>query len=223
MLRFGPAAPHLARTMPWPVLLAGCAVGLSISLVEHLFARPSQSPTTIIIVVRVAFVPLVAASAFLTSDPLDHDLATALPAPAWLSTVMSVIFALPILGLSAWLQLALTASALRISEPATAHLPWLSLVVELGAWSVFAIAAATSISRTRWNELAGAIAVPVALAFVGVLAFAPLRLLPAAPSPTGLASPEHAAWLRSDWSWCALGLAAALVTLFAGRDRWRRL
>jgi len=222
-LRFAPAAPHLARTMPWVALVAGCAVGLGLSLVAHQFARPSQSPDSIIRTARVAFAPLVVATAFLTSDP-HRNLTATLPAPPWLTTAAHLLFAVPALGLTAWLQLELAGADLRITlppgSPAQAeHLPWLSLIVEMAAWSALAVAVAAVISRTRWNELAGAVAAPAALALTGVLALAPLGLFPAAATGPG----QSASWPGSDWRWCALSLAAVLVACWACRDPWRRL
>jgi hypothetical protein len=208
--------------MQWVALLAGCAVGLGISLVEYHFVRPSESTATIIITTRAAFIPLVVASAFVISAPLDTDLVETLPAPQWLTTVGQLLFALPAMGITAWIQLELTAAELRITEPATAHLPWPSLVSELAAWSAFSIAGCAIVGRTRWgNQLAGAIAAPAALAVVAVLALLPFGLFPTTPGPTRL-SPQSAAWLRSDWEWCAMLLAAVVAICGASRDRWRR-
>jgi hypothetical protein len=128
-----------------------------------------------------------------------------------------------VLSLTAWLQLEFTAADLRISEPATAHLPWPSLLAELAAWSAFAITVAAIMNRTRWAELAGPIAALAAIALAGLLALAPLGLYPAAPAPSELALAQRAAWLRSDWGWCTLWLASALITSWASRDRWPTL
>jgi len=236
-LRFAAAAPHLARTMPWGALLAGCIAGLGVSLVAHQFSNQPQQPANIALIARAAFVPLVVAIAFVASVS-QRDLIAALPAPAWLTNAAHLTFALPALGLTAWLQLDLAAADLQLTQgpgnrgkafsggrtsisAAVPHLPWLSLIAELIAWLAFATGAAAVVSRTRWAELAGAIGAPSALAFVGALALTPLELFPG--DFTGLSLAQRVAWLRSDWSWCALGLAAIVITCWACRDPWRRL
>lgn len=224
-LRLVSAGPHLARTIPWGALVAGCGVGLGISLAAYGLAHPFQEPVNVILItVRAGFVPLAAAVAFVATDPY-RNLTPALPAPAWLSTAAHVVIALPALALTACVQFVLAAAQLKIDLRsqglATEHLPWAALSGELTAWSAITLAAAAVVARTRWNDLGGAIAAPAALAFVAFLAVMPLHLFPA--SLTGSTSSVRAAWLRSGWSWWALGLLATVVTCWASRDPWSRL
>ncbi len=222
--RFAAVAPHLARTMPWGVLVVGCAAGLGISLVARQFAHPFQQPASIVLTIRAAFIPIAAAVAFLPADP-HRSLTAALPAPVWLSVAGRLVIALPLLGLTGWIQLQLANTELPIvfrnQGMTSVHLPWPALVAELIAWSAIAVAAAALVTRTRWNDLGGAIAAPAALAFIGLLAATPLGLVPVAFA--GLTLRQHNAWLRAEWSWWSLSLIAALVAGWANRDPWLRL
>jgi hypothetical protein len=217
------AARHLTRTLPWGPLVAGCAVGLGVSLAAYQFAQPFQQVAGLSLTVRAAFVPVVAAVAFLASGP-HRNLTAALPAPAWLTMAAHLVIALPVLALTAWTQLEFAAASLRtdlrFQNMADVHLPWSSFCAELTAWSAVAVAAAALVARTRWNDLGGAMSAPVALAFIALLARTPLHLFPTAF--TGLTPPEHSAWLQAQWRWWALALMAALMACWASRDPWLR-
>lgn len=206
------------------MLLAGCAVGLCISLAAHLLGHPFQQPASITLTVRAAFVPVVADVAFLASGP-HRALAASLPAPTWLITAAHLLIALPLLVLTAWIQLSLGAAdlsaALRFQGAAAAPLPWTALGSELAAWLAVALAAAALVARTRWSDLGGAIAAPAALAFLALLALAPAHLFPTAF--TAESRSQHSAWLHAEWGWWALGVIAALVLGWASRDPWLRL
>jgi hypothetical protein len=204
--------------------VAGCAAGLGISVAARLLAHPLQQSASIPLTIRAAFIPVIAAIAFLASDP-HQNLTAALPAPAWLTTAMRLVMALPLLGLVAWAQLDLAATefsiGLRDQGLAAPHLPWLSFAAELTAWSAITLAAAALIARTRWNDLGGAIAAPAAIAFIALLAVTPLHLFPATISP--LTPKLHSAWQQAEWKWWALALIAALITCWVSRDPWLRL
>jgi hypothetical protein len=206
------------------VLLAGCAAGLGISLAAYQFAPPFEQPTSIALTVRAGFVPLVAAVAFLVSDP-HRSLTASLPAPAWLTVAVHLVIALPVLGLTAWIQLELAAAELgtgaRVQGMSGAHLPGRSLAAELTAWIAVAVTAAALVARSRWHDLGGAIAAPAALSFVAAAALAPLHLFPSAF--TGLTPAQHSAWLWAEWGWWALTLAAVPAACWASRDPWLRL
>jgi hypothetical protein len=131
------AARHLAGTMPWGVLIASCAVGLGVSLAAHQLADSLQQPAIITLTARAAFVPVVGGITFLAAEP-HRPLTASLPAPAWLTTAVHLMLALPLLGLTAWIQLLLAAAdlgAIRQSQHLAAQLPWAALGTELGAWS----------------------------------------------------------------------------------------
>ena len=173
-------------TMPWGPVLAACLTGIGVSLAGYRLAARSQLPGEILMFQRLAFAPVVAAVAVLVQDE-HRPLVTALPAPAWLTTAARVLIALPVLVLTGWTQLAITAAELgatlrSASVPASA-LPWPELAGELAAWSAIALAAAALVARTRWSDIGTAIAVPAALAIVGMLALPAWHLLPTALSP----------------------------------------
>jgi hypothetical protein len=218
------AARHLIPTMPWGTLLAGCAGGLAISVAAYQFAEPFRQPADITLTVRAAFVPLVAAVAFLLADP-HRNLTASLPAPAWLTSAARLVLALPLLGLTAWLQFELAAAELgidvRSQHLSAAQLPWAAVCAELLAWSAIALTAAALAARTRWHDLGGAIGAPAALAFIGLLAFTPLHLFPTAF--TGLIPPQRSVWVHAEWNWWVIGLIAGLIACWASRDPWLRI
>ena len=210
--------------MPWGTLLAGCAGGLAISVAAYQFAEPFQQPADITLTVRAGFVPIVAAVAFLLDDP-HRNLTASLPAPAWLTSAARLALALPMLALTAWLQFELAAAELgidvRSQHLSAARVPWAAVCAEFLAWSAIALTAAALAARTRWHDLGGAIGAPAALAFIGLLAFTPLHLFPAAF--TGLTPPQRSVWVHAEWGWWAIGLLAGLLACWACRDPWLRI
>lgn len=201
-MRFFPATWHLVRTMPWGVLIAACAVGLGMSLAAHQFASPMRSAAGLTLAVHAASVPVVAAVAFLASEP-HRDLAAALPAPVWLTTAVHTAIALPVIGLTAYAQLELAATEFTVGTQgmAAGHMPWPSPVAEFVAWSATAAATAAIVGRTRWRELGGALAAPVTLVLIALLT---------------------AVSLRPAWNWWAVALAAAFIAVWESRDPWLR-
>jgi hypothetical protein len=198
------ALPHLAATMPWGTLLSGCAIGLAISVVGYRFAGPASGSAGVTAVVRAAFVPLVLVAAFLATDP-HRRLATALPAPAWLTAATHTALALPVLAGTAGLQLRLAAAELAAGQRypgVPAHLPWPALSRELAAAAAIALAAAGVVARTRWHELGGVIAAPVSLAVIAV---------------------TQATWDGVTWRVLLVGALAVTTAAWAQRDPWLRL
>jgi hypothetical protein len=198
------ALPHLAATMPTGTLLGGCAIGLAISVVGYRFAGPASDSAGVTAVVRAAFAPLVLAAAFLAADP-HRPLVAALPAPAWLTAATHTALALPILAVTAALQLRLAAAGLAAGQRYTlvpAHLAWPALSWELAAAVAIAVAIASIVARTRWHELGGAIAAPVALAVI------------AATQDT---------WADVTWRILLVGALAVATAAWAQRDPWLRL
>ena len=219
------AGPHLARTMPWGALAAGCGVGLAISLASYWLAHPFQEPVNLtLLTIRAEFVPPTAAVAFIVTDPCRR-LTPALPAPIWLSTATHLIIAAPLLSLTAYAQVRLAAAQLNIDSLSQGQpvprLPWASLSAEFAAWLAITLAVAAFVARTRWNDLGGAIAAPATLGVLALLAATPLHLLPA--SLIGPTASVRAAWFHSDWSWCTLGGLATFIACWASRDPWSRL
>lgn len=196
------ATRYLAMTMPWAVLLAGCAAGLGLALAAHQFASPARSTAGVTLGLRAGFVPVAVTVAFLAADP-QRNLTATLPAPAWLSTVVHLAIALPLVGLTGYLQLELAAvpGPPPGPGPAAATLPWPGLLAEFAAWSACAVAVAAGVTRTRWRDLGGALAGPAALGLIALLAVA-------SPGPA--------------WSWWAVGGAAALIAGWESRDPWLR-
>jgi hypothetical protein len=140
------------------------------------------------------------------------------------TTAAHLVMALPLIGLTAWIQLQLAAAQLGgggWAGGAIPGLPWVALAAELVAWLAFSLAVAALVARTRWNDLGGTLAAPVALACIAVLAVSPLHLFPSVFA--GLTPAEHSAWRHAEWAWSALGLVAALTACWASRDPWQRL
>jgi hypothetical protein len=198
------ALPHLAATMPWGTVLAGCAIGLAISVVGYRFAGPASDSAGVTAVVRAAFVPLVLVAAFLGVDPYRR-LVAALPAPAWLTAATHTALALPILAVTAVLQLHVAAAELAAGQRydhVPAHLAWPALSWELGAAAAIALAIASIVARTRWHELGGAIAAPVSLAVIAA---------------------TQATWADVTWRILLVGALAVTTAAWAQRDPWLRL
>lgn len=198
------ALPHLAATMPWWTLLGGCALGVAVSVAAYRFAGPSSDSAGVTAVVRAAFVPLMLVAAFLAADP-HRRLVAALPAPAWLTAATHTALALPVLAGTAALQLRLAAAELAAGQRYTAvpsHLPWPALSLELAAAAAIALATASVVARTRWHELGGAIAAPVALAVIAA---------------------TQVAWAGVTWRLLLVGALAVATAAWAQRDPWLRL
>ncbi len=189
--------------MPWGVLITACAVGLGISLAVHEFPSPLQSASGVTLAIHASFFPAVAAVAFLAYDP-HRNLTAALPAPAWFTAAAHTVMALPVIGVTAYLQLELTTTKIASLSPDTvlADVRWPAQVAELVAWSAIAAAAASVVGRTRWRELGGAVAAPAALALI---------VLASAASP------------RPAWIWWVVAATAGLIAAWESRDPWLRL
>jgi hypothetical protein len=220
-----PLVGHLTRTMPWPVLLSGCVAGLGISLVAHQLAHPSENTSIVTLVVRVAFVPLVATVAFLAYDA-HRTLVTALPFPKWVAPAMQLFLAIPPIALTLLGQLELAADDLKRAADnhqgsAAPGLPWQALCGEFIAWSAIVFAVASTIARSRWQDLGGSVAAPAGLAIIALLAVTPLGLLPS--QLLNLTKSQRTEWMRAEWLWCAIAILACLIAWWANRDPWLRI
>jgi hypothetical protein len=223
----GALTRHLTRTMPWRVLAAGCIAALGISGAALHFAALGQPPSSVVLAVRAAFAPVAMTLAFLATEP-HRALTATLPTPPWVTAAARLVLALPVLGLTAWIQLQLAGDELAASTrpqgtggTGPANLPMAALGAELAAWSAIALAAGVLVARTRWSDLGGAIAAPAAIACIALLALIPLRLFPA--DFTGLTTRQQDAWLRAEWLWWAISLSAVGTSCWASRDPWLRL
>ena len=158
-------ARHLARTMPWGTLISGCLAGLVFLTVMAHVAETSHSPLTLSIV-RVAFLPALAALAFVLRSPF-RPLNQVVPVPAWLAQASHILLAAPVLAVTCWAQLRITADTVpsHILGPAPAVYP---LVAQLTGWSAVTVTAAAWVDRSRYADLGGAIAAPVTFAAIAL-------------------------------------------------------
>ena len=93
--------------MPWATLITGCLAGtLYLAVLAHV-ASTSHSPLGQGIV-RFAFLPAVAALAFVPRAPF-RPLTQTTPVPAWVAPAGHLLLAAPILAVSCWAQLRVAA------------------------------------------------------------------------------------------------------------------
>jgi hypothetical protein len=202
LLSLRPAVGHAVLTVPWTTVLSACIAGLAISVISSQLLNPLRSTPGTLIVSHIAAIPLAGAAAFLAFSP-DKNLMTTLPAPSWLPLAIRLASALPVIVLTAVIQYELVNVELTAgAKAAPAQAPWPAQFGEFVAWLAIATATAAAVDRTRWRELGGAAAAPVAFALIGVLA---------------------ATALRSGWECWAVALAAGVGSVWASRDPWLRL
>jgi hypothetical protein len=216
-------AGHVAATMPWVPLLAGCCAGTGLTAALALLAGSLQQPLALGIFIRAAFVPVLAAAAFLPADPV-RQLTGALPARAWLTPAMRLALALPVLAGTCWAELRLAglafAADLRVAGVHPQPLPAAGLAAELAGCCAIALAVAALVARGRWHDLGGALAAPAAVAVLAALALLPVHLLPA--GMVGLTRHQQHAWAGAARGWLAVTVIAFAVACWAARDPWRR-
>jgi hypothetical protein len=204
-------ARPIARTMPWAVLIGCCLVGLGyLAVLTHLpgASRPPLGPGS----VRLAFLPAVAAMAFVPQVPFRPLTQTA-PVPSWVAPAGHLLLAVPIMAAACWAQLRIAALAVpahTLGHPAAVY----PLMAQLTGWSAAAVAAAACVERSRYADLGGAVAAPVSLSAIALAWYAPAsaRFL-TEPSATA-----HAVTI----AWYAIATAALALTCAAMRDRWHR-
>jgi hypothetical protein len=209
-----PALPLLARpiawTMPWVTLISGCLVGTGYLALMARVAGTSHSPLgqgT----VRLAFLPAVAALAFLLRDPF-RPVTQATPVPAWVAPAGHIALAAPVLAATCWAQLRIMAHTI---PHALGHPPAIyPLIAQLTGWCAVTVAAAACADRSRYADLGGAIAAPVSFAAIALAWYAPVtgRFLVAPPATA------HGVTI----AWYAIAAAALALTCAATRDRWHR-
>ncbi len=203
-------APHVTRTMPWAALIGSCAAGTLLLAALAYFADKSHyslSQTT----VRFCFLPAVAAVGFVVRAPVQ-SVAEAAPAPAWLSSAGHILLAIPVLAATCWAQLGVTSHT--IPPGATGHPAVSPLLAQLTGWCAVSVAAGACADRSRYADLGGAVAVPIAIAAIALAAFVPpaRRILADPPATPGAAT----------IAWYFVTSAALALTAAALRDRWHR-
>jgi hypothetical protein len=201
----------VTRTMPWDTLLTGCLAGTGfLAVLAHVAeaAHWSLGQGN----VRVAFVPAVAALAFVLRTPF-RPLIQATPVPAWVASAGHLLLAAPLLVATCLAQLRIMTHT--IPSPTVGHLPPIyPLIAQLAGWCAVTVAAAACVDRSRFADLGGAIAAPVSFAAIALIWYAPVsaRLFVAPPAtPHGVTI-----------AWYATASAGLALTWIAMRDHWHR-
>jgi hypothetical protein len=200
---FLPATGYLVQTMPGRFLIAACGLGLTVSFVSSQFLSPHSSAAGVLLLSWIATAPVAASAAFLAATP-DKILVTTLPGPSWLPHAVHLVAALLVIGPAAAVQFVITRAELAQTAP-YAHpgqLSWESWLSQFTAWLMVSTATAATVDRTRWRDLGGALAMPIALALIALL----------------LLAPSHSLWIW--WATIAVGASAAL---WQSRDPWSRI
>jgi hypothetical protein len=204
-------ARHIARTMPWLTLIGGCLAGTGfLVLMTHLThgSQMTLSQGT----VRFAFLPVVAALAFLLRCPF-RPLIQVTPVPAWVTPATHALVAVPIIGATCWMQLRILASTFPVS--AEVHPPAVyPLVAQLVGWCAATVAVAAWVDRSRFADLGGAVGLPVSFAVIGLAWYVPA-------SHKFLASPP-AAVRELTVAWYVITVVALVLAGAAMRDQWHR-
>ena len=199
-------AKPITRTMPWLTLISGCLAGLAFLTIMARVADASHAQLSQG-TVRLAFLPAVAALAFVLRAPF-RPLTQATPVPAWVTPAGHLLLAAPVLVVTGGAYLRIMAHA---GNHALAVYP---LISQLAGWCAVAVAAAACLERSRYADLGGAIAAPVAFAAIALTWYLPVtaKFLVAPP-----ATAERVAV-----AWYSVASAALLLTGAALRDRWHR-
>jgi len=201
----------LSWTMPWGTLLAGCLAG---TVYLAIFAHVAKNSRWLVGQgnVRLAFLPAVAAMAFVLRVPF-RPLIQAVPVPAWVAPAAHLLLATPILAATCWAQLGIMTQT--IPPHALGHPPSIyPLIAQLTGWCAVTVAVAACVGRSRYADLGGAVAAPVSFAVIALAWYAPVtsRILTGPPAtPPGVTI-----------AWYATAAAAAALTCAAMRDQWHR-
>jgi hypothetical protein len=204
-------ARHVAATMPWLTLIAGCLAGTVYLLIMADVAETAHSPLTQG-TVRFAFLPAVAALAFVLRTPFRPLIQTT-PVPAWIAAASHLLLAAPVLAATCWAELRIVDHT--IPRHAIGHAPAVYLLIaQLTGWCAVTVAAAACVDRSRYRDLSGAIAGPVGLAAIALAWYAPV-------TTRFLAEPPATAH-EATFAWYAIATGALALTCAALRDRWHR-
>jgi hypothetical protein len=209
-------ARHITATMPWITLLTGCLAGtICLGFLAHVGGTshgPLSQDT-----VRLAFLPAIAALAFLLRTPF-RPLTQATPVPVWVAPAGHLLLAAPVLAVTCWTQLLIMARTIpphTIGRPPAVY----PVVAQLAGWCAITIAGAACVDRSRYADLGGAIAAPVSFAVIALAWYAPVtsRIL---SGPPATANGVTTTWYAT--AWYAIAAAALALTCAAMRDRWHR-
>jgi hypothetical protein len=199
------------RTMPWATLIVGCLAG---TIFLAILARVADTAHWSLDQsdVRLAFLPAVAALAFVVPAPF-RPLTQATAVPVWVGQAAQLLLAAPVLAVTCWAQLRIVAETIPAGA-ARDHLVGYALIAQLVGWCLVTVAAAACVDRSRYADLGGAIAVPVSLAAIGIAWYTPVsaRLLVGSPATA------H----RVTVAWYAVASAGFVLTCMAMRDHWHR-
>jgi hypothetical protein len=187
-------------------LLAGCATGTVLLAVLGQTSRTPLDQGT----VRLTFLPAVAALAFAPRAP-SQALAQTAPLPAWVTPAAQMVLAVPGVAITCWIQLMIMTSTI----PAGGHPPAIyPLIAQLTGWCAIGVAVAVACDRSRYSDLGGAVAAPLALAAIALAWVTPglkdaLAFPPATPQTATIA-------------WYILATVALASAVAGMRDRWHR-
>jgi hypothetical protein len=202
-------ARPVTRTMPWLTLIVGCLAGLTyLAILAH--AADTAHWSLGEGYVRFAFVPAIAALAFVVRTPL-RPLTQTTPVPVWAAPVGYLLLATPVLAVTCWADLSIVAhTVLHHADHALLY----PLIAQLTGWCMVTVAVAAWADRSGYADLAGIIAVLVSFAAVALVWYLPVtaRFLVGPP-----ASPH-----RVTISWYAIATAGLALTCMAMRDHWHR-
>ena len=204
-------ARYITATMPWITMLTGCLAGTVFLTVLVHVAGPSHGPLDQGIV-RLAFLPAVAALAFLLRVPF-RPLTQATPVPAWVAPAGHLLLAAPVLAVTCWAQLRIVAHTIpphTVGHPPAAY----PVIAQLAGWCAITVAGAACVDRSRYADLGGAVAAPVSFAAIALAWYAPVtsRILTGPPATA----------LGVTTAWYAIAAAALTLTCTAMADRWHR-
>jgi hypothetical protein len=202
-------ARPITRTMPWLTLIIGCLAGLTyLAILAHAADTAHWSLSQGY--VRFAFVPAIAALAFVVRTPL-RPLTQTTPVPAWAAPVGYLLLATPVLAVTCWADLRIVA---HTAPHDAGHAALYPLIAQLTGWSMVAVAVAAWADRSRYADLGGIIAVLASFAAIALVWYLPVtaRFLVGPP-----ASPH-----RVTITWYAVATAGLALTCMAMRDHWHR-
>jgi hypothetical protein len=207
-------ARYITRTMPWPTLLTGCLTSLAIFTVLVRVAHHDQATFWLDQgTIRLSLLPAMAALAFVPYLPF-RPLTQATPGPAWVTPAGHLLLAAPVLALTYWAQQRIMATAVQphlIQDP---HEPTYALIAQLVGWFAVTVAVAACIARSRFAELGGAVAAPVAFSIIAFAWYLPVTAKFLVHPP----AIAHSVAI----GWYSIAAAALVLTCLAMRDHWHR-
>jgi hypothetical protein len=206
-----PLARPITQTMPWVTLITGCLAGTAFLAVMARVADTSHSPLGLG-TVRLAFLPAVAALAFVLRAPF-RPVTQAAPVPDWVAPAGHLLLAAPVLAVTCWAQLRIMAHTIpphTLGQPPAVY----PVIAQLTGWCAVTVAAAACADRSRYADLGGAIAAPVSFAAIALAWYWPVtsRFLVEPPASA------HGVSI----AWYSIASAALVLTCAAMRDRWHR-